>query len=451
MFFVGSLKNVTLGLQPQDLAMTIDSPAGISPLSARQIAAVVAGNGLDFYDFLTYSFFSAQIGKALFPGDAASGLLLALATFGVGFLTRPLGGIVIGRLADRHGRKPAMLFTFALMGFAIVGLALTPSYATIGMAAPVLAVTFRMLQGFALGGEVGPNTAFLVEAAPAHRRAFYVSLQYASQDLSVMVAGVVGLVLSNWFSAQGLVDWGWRIAFLIGATIIPFGLIIRRSLSETLSDHNDDVTTGAPRSFIVVGIAGMLLIGCGTIGNYTINYLNTFAQTVLGLSATTAFTSTIIYGGVGAMTDLASGWAADRYGPRRVVVIPILLLALVTMPTFLGILHFRSASALLMATLVLTIMLDLSGVGALLLVTQSLPQRIRASGLGAIYALGVAVFGGSTQFIEQLLIRETGNPIAPGWYMTGGLTLGLIGLLILRRRVPSGEDVRLHPDPALLA
>lgn len=163
--------------------------SGPSALSRRQIAAVVAGNGLEFYDFLTYSFFAAQIGAALFPGSSDSKLLLSLATFGVGFVTRPLGGVVIGRIADRKGRKPAMILSFALMGVAIVGLALTLSYAAIGMAAPELAVLFRMAQGFALGGEVGPNTAFLLEAAPPGRRALYVSLQYATQGVAVLASG----------------------------------------------------------------------------------------------------------------------------------------------------------------------------------------------------------------------------------------------------------------------
>src|SRR4051812_49530333 len=125
--------------------MAADEVAGRG-LGGRQIAAVAAGNALEFYDFVTYSFFAVQIGRALFPGDAAHSLILSLATFGVGFVSRPLGGLVIGRMADRRGRKPAMILSFTLMGIAIAGLALTPSYATIGMAAPVLAVLFRLVQ-----------------------------------------------------------------------------------------------------------------------------------------------------------------------------------------------------------------------------------------------------------------------------------------------------------------
>jgi len=162
-------------------------------LPLRKVVAVGVGNALEFYDFITFSFFAIQIGHCFFPESRTShGLLYSLATFGVGFLTRPLGGVVIGMYGDRVGRKPAMLLSFALMGASILGLAFTPSYAQIGIAAPILLVIFRLVQGFALGGEVGPSTAFLIEAAPPNRRGLYVSLQYMTQDVAVVAAGVAG-------------------------------------------------------------------------------------------------------------------------------------------------------------------------------------------------------------------------------------------------------------------
>src|SRR6202035_3627944 len=174
-------------------------------LPLRKVAAVGVGNALEFYDFITFSFFAIQIGHSFFPESQTShGLLYSLATFGVGFLTRPLGGVVIGMYGDRVARKPAMVLSFALMGASILGLALTPSYAQIGIAAPILLVIFRLLQGFALGGEVGPSTAYLVEAAPPMRRGLYVALQYATQDLAVFCAGLVGLALSSSLDAAHL-------------------------------------------------------------------------------------------------------------------------------------------------------------------------------------------------------------------------------------------------------
>ena len=190
--------------------------------SGRQVAAVAAGNALEFYDFLCCSFFAVQIGGTFFPShNAAASLLASLATFGAGFLTRPVGALVIGRFADRMGRKPAMLLSFGLMGAAIVGLALTPPARSIGVAAPILAIGFRLMQGFALGGEVGPSTAYLVEAAPPHRRGLYVSMQYMGQDAAVLAAGLMGVGLAGVMGADALRDYGWRIAFLAGAVIVP--------------------------------------------------------------------------------------------------------------------------------------------------------------------------------------------------------------------------------------
>ena len=191
----------------------------------RHVFAVVAGNALEFYDFLTFSYFSIYIGHAFFPShDPMLSLLASLATFGVGFATRPIGAVVIGSWGDRKGRKPATIFCFALMGFAIVGLALTPSYASIGVVAPIIVVTLRLVQGFALGGEVGPTTAILIEAAPANRRGFYGSLQGASQFASTFFAGVIGFTLTSTMSPEAFADYGWRIALLIGTIILPVGL-----------------------------------------------------------------------------------------------------------------------------------------------------------------------------------------------------------------------------------
>src|SRR5579863_3881711 len=211
----------------------ITSPRESVP--ARHVAAVVVGNALEFYDFLTYAFFAVYIGRTFFPSTSASASLLAsLGAFGAGFVTRPIGGIVIGRMGDRLGRKPAMILSVSLMGIAITGLAFTPSHAMIGLAAPILVVFFRMLQGFALGGEVGPTTAFLLESAPPERRGFYTAFQAWTQHLAVLIAGLVGYVLSNLLNDQQLQDFGWRIAFLLGTLIVPFGILVRRSLPETL-------------------------------------------------------------------------------------------------------------------------------------------------------------------------------------------------------------------------
>ena len=403
-----------------------------SPLTGKQIAAVAAGNALEFYDFLTYTFFAVQIGEALFPGSAEAKLLLSLATFGVGFITRPLGGFIIGRFGDRRGRKPAMILTFSLMGVAIIGLALTPSYAMIGMAAPVIAVVFRMIQGFALGGEVGPNTAFLVEAAPPHRRGFYVSLQFATQNFSILIAGSVGLLLSSILSAAELASWGWRAAFLVGALIVPFTIAIRRTLGETLVP-GEWHAEGGPRGphIVVISIAGLLLLAGATIGTYTVNYITTFAQRTLHLDSSTAFGATVLMGVTMTGFNLLSGWLADRHGRKPVAITAWVLLFLTGIPAFLVMIHFRNAPALYAMTALLGLLMGLLTPASVTLFTEALPARVRAGALGTVYAVSIAIFGGSAQFIEQLLIDRTGSPIAPAFYMTAALGVGIVGIFLL--------------------
>jgi len=409
-------------------------------LAPSQIAAVAAGNALEFYDFVTYAFFATQIGHALFPGDASSKLLLSLATFGVGFLTRPLGGLIIGRMADRRGRKPAMILSFTMMGLSMTGLALTPSYAAIGMAAPVLAVLFRLLQGFALGGEVGPNIAYLMEAAPRNRRGFYISLNFASADFAVMVAGLVGFGLASVLTVSQLEAWGWRIAFLLGAGIVPFGLRLRRTLIETLPQQSEPGEVASHRPVLLLALAGLFVIAGGTISNYTLEYLTTYAQTTLRMAVPTAFSATIVFGLIGVIGDLTGGLLADRFGPKRVLLVPWTLLILSIVPGFYLLNELRSAPALLTVTAVLTTFHILGSSPAVLLFVQALPARVRAGATGIVYALAIAIFGGSTQLLETLLIRWTGNPVAPGWYMMGAVMIALTGALLIPEPPRRGRD-----------
>ena len=408
--------------------------SGTPRLTAAQIAAVASGNALEFYDFVTYSFFAVQIGRTLFPGDASQSLILSLATFGVGFISRPLGGLIIGRMADRRGRKPAMILSFTLMGIGVTGLALTPSYHVAGAAASILAVLFRLIQGFGLGGEVGPNAAFLLEGAPPHRRSLYLSIHLATADAAVLVAGLVGFALSSWMSAPLLDAWGWRIAFLIGASIVPFGLALRRTLVETLpAEAKEPAPPGSLRPLLIIVVAGMLILGAGTISNYTLAYLTTYAQDTLHMAVRAAFGATIMLGLVSAVSDLATGWLVDRYGAKRVLVGPWLALMLLAVPSFYVLDAARSSTALLGATGLLTLLHIFGSSAAILLFMQALPARVRAGALSLVYALAIAIFGGTTQLMEKLLIRWTGNPVAPGWYMVAAVAAGLVGAFMIQQ------------------
>ena len=257
-----------------------DPEAQARSLSWRQALAIAVGNGLEFYDFVTYAFFATQIGHTFFPSRTPGlSLLSSLATFGVGFLTRPLGAIVIGRLGDRAGRKPAMMLSLCLIGVAITGLSLTPSYASIGTLAPVLVIGFRLLQGFALGGEVGPSTAFLLEAAPPLRRGLYASLQATSADSAALVAGVVGVVLASTLSGAQLDAWGWRVAQLLGVCIIPFAFVLRRTLSETLTaPAAADPGSASTMGYLRVFLLGVMMLSAATTNNYVLEYMTTYAR-----------------------------------------------------------------------------------------------------------------------------------------------------------------------------
>jgi MHS family citrate/tricarballylate:H+ symporter-like MFS transporter len=405
----------------------------------RHVAAAVVGNALSFYDFLTYSFFSIQIGHAFFPShDRSVSLLASLAVFGVGFVSRPVGSIVIGRMGDRVGRKPAMVLSFTMLGIAIIGLALTPSYSVIGIAAPVFAIAFRLLQGFALGGEVGPTTAYLLEAAPAHQRGFYTSFQATTQDFAVCCAGFVGVALSHLLDGPTFDTYGWRIAFLIGAMIVPFGFYIRRSMPEThdplaVAVREDPSERRAYRKVIVLGF---LMLASATIATYILSYMTTYATDTLGLPVKLAFWATVVNGGVGLFFDMLGGWLSDRVGRKPVMIVCWALFMLAAVPAFQVMAEYHSASALLWMTALLTVFSAMGSTPIIIALTEGLPARIRCGAVAMTYAFAISIFGGSAQLIVKLLIGVMHSPIAPAWYLAAALAAGLVGMIVIRETAP---------------
>lgn len=405
----------------------------------RAIAAATLGNGLEFYDFIIFAFFAIQIGTTFFPSESSFlSLMASLATFGAGFVTRPLGAHVLGGYADRHGRKAAMLISMVLMGIGILLLALTPGYASIGYAAPVIAVCARLLQGFALGGEVGSATVYMMESALPGRRGFTMSFQGASQAIAATVGSLVGLGLSLVLTEAELSDWGWRVALLLGASIVPFALWIRNSLPETMDvEDTAPVPNDGLRSYLRPIVCGFGIIASGTIGNYIFQYMATYGQNTLGLPASTAFAGEVAINGVTIGMVLLGGWLSDRWGRLPLMIYPQILFCVLVLPCFYWLVTARDALSFVGANLILATVVGLVYGSVYAAISESLPREVRARVFALVYSIPVAVFGGTTQLVVTWLLEVTGDPMSIAWYLTGVSILGVVAMSQLRESAPA--------------
>ena len=426
------------------LSASVERPAALPEILHRHVAAAIVGNTVEFYDFSTYAYFATQIGRTFFPSHSPfASLLASLLVFGVGFVGRPIGAVVIGRYGDRAGRRPAMMLSFMLMGVALVGLALTPSFRTIGIAAPILVTLLRVLQGFALGGDVGPTTAFLVEASPPAHRGFYASLQYASQGMSALLSGLVGFTLARMLDAAALESYGWRIAFLLGAIILPIGLIVRSSLPETLHHEEDaETTVEAARDVTRTAILGFAMLASATIAYYTISYMTTYASQMLHMRTDVAFAATIFFGLSNVIFAPLGGWLSDKVGRKPVMVGSRIVFTVLGIPAFMLLLHNRDATTLFAVAFVLGALSQMASpqIAAL---TEALPKSMRSASLSIIYALAIALFGGSAQFVVTGLIHLTGNLLIPAYYLTLGNIAGIVSMAMFKETAPVARG-RLH-------
>jgi MFS transporter, MHS family, citrate/tricarballylate:H+ symporter len=432
---------------PADAAPPLAGELDLTPRQRRRaVTAAILGNGLEFYDFITFAFFAIQIGHTFYPSESPFlSLMGSLATFGAGFITRPLGAHILGGYADRHGRKPAMLISMSLMGAGIVLLVLTPGYAMIGYAAPVIAVCARLMQGFALGGEVGSATVYMMESATAARRGWTMSWQGASQQVASTTGALIGLMLSLVMSEAELGAYGWRIALGLGATIVPVALWIRHSLPETRDLPDTAVVAHEGfRSYRRPVICGFLIIMSGTIATYIFQYMATYGQNTLGLSASLSFGGELVNNGAGFFAVLIGGVISDRKGRKHVMIAPQVLFCLLIVPCFLWLTIARDWVSFLGANIILSYISGYMYGAVYAAISESIPKAVRARVFALVYSIPVAVFGGTTQLVITWLLEVTHEPMAVAWYLTGISLIGLAAMYALKESAP----VKLRLAPA---
>ena len=409
----------------------------------KQIAAAVIGNALEWYDFVVYGFFASVLAQAFFPSrDETASLLLALATFGAGFCTRPLGGLFFGFYADRKGRKAALQLIMFVMTVAIAVIAFAPTYAAIGLFAPMLIVIGRLLQGFATGGEFASSTAFLIEVAPAGRRGVYGSLQMVGQGLSILLGTLAGMLVAGVFSVEALHDWAWRLPFFAGLLIGPVGLYVRRHLDETPAFKASPQDGGVAGAFLdLVRRRGDRLLACfaatigATISFYVILvYMPTYGKTEMGLSLAQSFIAQAP--GLVLLIVLTPliGALSDAIGRRPLLLASYGMLLLCVYPLFVWLQAERTLLALTVAQTAFCVIL--SGLfGALsTALAEQFPTHVRTVGLAIAYNVAVMIFGGFAPFIVAWLIDYLATPIAPAFYLIFGATVGLMGVAGLHER-----------------
>ncbi|MBN8754125.1 MULTISPECIES: MFS transporter [Variovorax] len=403
----------------------------------RVITAISIGNALEWFEIVIYGFLAVTISKLFFPAENDTvSLLITLGTFGVTFVMRPVGSLVLGAYADARGRKNALTLSMALMLLGTLLIAVSPTFAQIGLWAPGLVILARLLQGFAAGGEFGSATALLAEQDP-RRRGFFSSWQFASQGITTFLAAGFGMGLNALLTPEQLLSWGWRIPFFFGLLIGPAGLYIRRHLDEGMEFKRAAQEATPVRTTLVDQrgrtLAAMGLIILATIVAYTGLFMPTFAVRQLGLPPSMAFAGTFWFGVLQFALVPLFGSMSDRVG--RVVIMrgAALVMLVMIVPLFYLLVNHPSVPALMLALTAMGVVASAYWGPISAAMSELFPAATRGTGLSVSYSFGVAIFGGFAPFISAWLITATGSKIAPAFYVGFGVLVSLAALRAARR------------------
>ncbi|HEY7578829.1 MAG TPA: MFS transporter [Acetobacteraceae bacterium] len=435
--------------------MAVDTAPGgtTAPRLSSVIFAATIGNILEWFDFLVYGFFAATLAQVFFPtGSPTVSLLITFGAFGLSYIVRPLGAAVIGTYTDRHGRRAWLTLSIALMMIGTTLMVVTPGYATIGIAAPLIITLARLLQGFSVGGEFGSAVAFLVEHA-GDRKGFSASWQWASTGIISVIVSLFGVALTTLLTHQQLLDWGWRIPYVFGLLVGPVGLYIRSRTAET-----PEFIEAARPPTVPIGellrrypIQVMLALGISIVSNssyYLLLYIPTYGVRTLHLPAYTGFAATLLGGVVLAVFSVLAGHASDRIARPRIMLTMAWLFVIAAYPVFWLMVAWPSlATAMFAVGLLNLIKAGYSGVLPSLLAEQ-FPVDTRAVGIAFSYSVSVTIFGGFAPFIATWLIATTGDPLSPSFYLMATALLSVIALLAVQQRARPASHPSASPLPS---
>ncbi|HBC0354173.1 TPA: MFS transporter [Salmonella enterica subsp. enterica serovar Napoli] len=407
------------------------------------IVRVTSGNFLEQFDFFLFGFYATYIAHTFFPAESEfASLMMTFAVFGAGFLMRPFGAVMLGAWIDKVGRRKGLIVTLSIMALGTFTIVLVPGYATIGLWAPALVLCGRLLQGFSAGAELGGVSVYLAEIATPGRKGFYTSWQSGSQQVSIMVAALLGFILNEMMAPETLLRWGWRIPFIAGCLIVPFIFILRRNLTETEEyskrDHHLPLHLVIKTLFVnwPVVVAGMLMVAMTTTAFYLITvYAPTFGKKVLLLSASDSLLVTLLVAISNFIWLPIGGAISDRFG-RKPVLMTMTLLAIFTSWPALTVLTQSPGFGMMLAVLLwLSFIYGLYNGAMIPALTEIMPVEVRVAGFSLAYSLATAIFGGFTPAISTALIQYTGDKAAPGYWMSFAAICALLATIYLYHRV----------------